>query len=142
MALTVTDPLKFNIPIGDRWLTIREVDFDNSYPTGGEPLTYKQLGCAVAPDIVIALDRLGFSFEYDKTNQKLKALCPGVVTGAAGAGTLDDFPMSGVGATAASIGLTAGNTTTRFGGSVEVANTADLSTLTDVLVLTIGKHAA
>lgn len=142
MALNVANPAGAAIPIGDRWLTLREVDFDNSYPTGGEPLTWKQLGFIVAPDFVTAFDKLGFSFEYQKATQLLVARCPGVVTTAAGAGTLDDFPLSGVGATTASIGLTAGNATTRFGGAVEVANTTDLSTLTAVLVMSIGKFLA
>lgn len=140
MALTISDPIGFAVPFGDRWLTIREIAFDTSYPTGGEPLTYKQLGLAARPDVVIPLSRLGFSFEYDKANEKIKALCPGVVTTAAGAAALDDFPLSGVGATAASIALTAGNTTTRFGGQVEVANAANLATLTGVVVLTIGRQ--
>lgn len=135
MALTNTfiNRVKF----GNKRVHTLDIDFDSSYPTGGESLTASDLGLHKV-ELLLASPKTGFSFEYDYTNSKLKAMCPGVVTGAAGAGTLDDFPMSGVGATAASVGLTAGNTTTRFGGQVEVANTADLSTITDVRVMAIG----
>lgn len=135
MALTVT--LNNRTTFGNKKITVADIDFDSSYPTGGESLTAAQLGMKKI-ELLIATPKTGFSFEYDYANSKLKALCPGVVTGAAGAGTLDDFPLSGVGATSASVGLTAGNTTTRFGGQVEVANTADLSTITDVRVMAVG----
>lgn len=123
--------------IGAGWyISTATVAFDNAYATGGESLTAADLGFPVGSTIVLLLaqPRLGFSFEYDYTGKKLLAYCPGVVTTAAGAGVLDDFPLSGVGATAASIGLTAGNATTRFGGQVEVAAAADLSTVTTRVV--------
>lgn len=135
MALTVT--INKRTVIGDRRSVVADVDFDSSYPTGGESLSAADLGLKKV-ELVLASPNSGFSFEYDYTNSKLKAMCPGVVTTAAGAGTLDDFPLSGTGATSASIGLTAGNTTTRFGGQVEVANTVDLSGITDVRVFAIG----
>jgi len=134
MALTVTDPLGIAVPFGDRWLTIREVDFDTSYPTGGEPLTYKQLGFVAKPDIAIALPRLGFTFEYDKANEKLIARALSVAGGAAAAGTDALSIKAGVlnkeSATAANVGLP------------QATSTADLSSLTDVVVLTIGKYPA
>lgn len=123
---------------GNKRVITADIDFDSSYPTGGESLVAADLKHLKKIDFLVASPNDGFTFEYDYTNSKLKALCPGVVTTAAGAGTLDDFPLSGVGATSASIGLTAGNTTTRFGGQVEVASTADLSTVTDVKVWAFG----
>jgi hypothetical protein len=142
MALTRTEVLR--TALRDRFLHIYKVDFDASYPSGGEPLTTADLGFSdLAADlVVIPIEKSGFSLEYDGANSKLKVLVPAVVTGAAGAGTLDDFPMSGVGATAASVGMTAGNTTTRFGAQKEVADTTDLSTLTGVVLLAFGKKPA
>lgn len=113
---------------GNARVTSGLITFDNAYATGGESLTPEMVGLHVITQITV-VNGLGFSFEYDYSGKLLKAFCPGVVTGAAGAGTLDDFPLSGVGTTTVSIGLTAGNTTTRFGGQVEVANGADLSTV-------------
>lgn len=136
MALTVTEVHDQTV-FGNKRVTVADVDFDSSYPTGGESLTAANLKLTKI-ELLLASPKAGFSFEYDYTNSKLLAKCPGVVTTAAGAGTLDDFPLSGTGATAASIGLTAGNTTTRFGGSVEVANTVDLSGVVDVRVIAIG----
>lgn len=72
MALTVTDPVGFPISLGSRYLNIRHVDFDTSYPTGGEPLTFEDLGFSRAPDVVIALPKTRV-FEYDSANEKLKA---------------------------------------------------------------------
>lgn len=139
MALTVTRRLPNAQPDsigGYTWLTVADVLFDNSYAAGGESLTPGDLGFQPGVKIVLltAEPAGGFTFQYDRAASKLKVLCPGVVTGAAGALTLDDFPMSGVGATPASVGLSAGNATTRFGGQVEVANAVDLSTITTRVV--------
>lgn len=72
MALTVTELFKTSAG-GRRWHAFL-VDFDSSYPTGGEVLTKATLGFAYAPDAVVAFDRLGFSFEHDLANEKLKVL--------------------------------------------------------------------
>ena len=134
MGIVVTKKLPNGQPDiigGFTYLQVADCTFDSAYVTGGESLTAGDLGFPPGVKVVLlnAEPEDGFAFQYDRANSKLKVLCPGVVTGAAGAGTLDDFPMSGVGATAASIGLTAGNTTTRFGGQVEIANAVDLSTV-------------
>lgn len=138
MGLTITKIRRVNA--GSCKVGVFDVDFDSSYPAGGESLTAANLGFNTV-DLVICAPKSGFSFDYDYTNSKLKVLCPGVVTTAAGAGTLDDFPLSGLGATTASVGLTAGNATTRFGAQVEIADTVDLSTLTDVRIIVFGNAA-
>lgn len=127
MALAIAS-LKKDV-FGNKRVHSGQITFDSSYPAGGEALTPETLGLHVVESFY-AVGAAGFYFEYDYTNKKLLVKCPGVVTTAAGAGILDDFPLSGVAATAASIGLTAGNATTRFGGMVEVADTVDLSTIT------------
>lgn len=138
MALTITIIKRSNI--GGAKAVVADIDFDSSYPTGGESLTAANLGLDTV-SLVLASPKSGFTYEYDYTGSKLKALCPGVVTTAAGAGVLDDFPLSGTGATAASIGLTAGNATTRFGAQVEIADTVDLSGITDVRIVAFGNVA-
>lgn len=71
MALTVTP--KSNFVIGDRRAVIADVDFDSSYPTGGEPLTAVNLGFTSRADLVIAEPAAGYTFEFDHTNSKLIA---------------------------------------------------------------------
>lgn len=113
---------------GNKREAVYDVVGPTSYTTDGDSLTAANLGYKTI-HYARAVEKAGSGFEwrYDHTNSKLKCLCPGVVTTAAGAGTLDDFPLSGTAATAASIGLTAGNATTRFGAMPQVASTVDLS---------------
>lgn len=101
----------YPVPFGDRWIQILKVDYDASYPTGGESLTKAELGFGKAPDLVFAIPHKGFAFEYDKTNEKLKAFYA-------------DYDAVADGAL------------------IEVANTTNLSTLTDVPVIAIGQIAA
>lgn len=58
---------------GNGFMTVRNFSFDSSYPTGGESLTYAELGFSKAPDWVEVVPKAGFVFEYDIANQKLKA---------------------------------------------------------------------
>lgn len=137
MALTVTKKTPNGVPdvIGG-WtqLAVATVLFDSSYATGGEALTAADLGFPPGCTLVLvnAHPAAGFQFEYDYTNAKLKAYVPGVAIAAAGAATLDDFALTGTGAsTARSIGLDNASTSpVRFGPLQEVANTVDLSAVT------------
>lgn len=129
MALTISS-LKRDIA-GNKRMHSGLITFDSSYATGGEALTPENLGMHTIDHIDVR-SALGFTFDYDHTNAKLLAYCPGVVIGAAGAATLDDFALSGVGSsTARSVGLdnAAGSSTVRFGGQVEVANAENLATV-------------
>lgn len=122
--------------IGDLLWVAADVTFDNSYPAGGEALTPANLGFTdIEPyaQIVslVATPSGGYNFEYDYANRKLKVRVPGVAIGAAGSATLDDYPLSGVGATATSIGLkNDAASPVRFGPQQEVADTLDLHTIT------------
>ena len=71
MALTVTT--KSNFVIGDRRAVIADIDFDSSYPTGGEDLTPETLGFTSRADFVLAEPAGGYLFEYDHTGKKLIA---------------------------------------------------------------------
>lgn len=129
MALTISG-LKKDV-VGNKRQHFGLITFDSSYPTGGEALVPADLGLHTIERISFE-QGLGFNFEYDYSAQKVKAFCPGIVIGAAGAATLDDFPLTGVGAsTARSVALdnAASAGTQRFGGQVEVANTENLSTV-------------
>ncbi|MCP4346118.1 MAG: hypothetical protein GY795_11410 [Desulfobacterales bacterium] len=55
---------------------IRDVTFDDSYPTGGEALTPVSLGLGEI-DVFVAEGAGGYVFEYDRTNDKLKAFTGG-----------------------------------------------------------------
>ena len=117
---------------GNKRKTRGTIAFDSSYPDGGEAFTARQLGLAVVETLIVH-PRLGIVFEPDLPALKIKALVPGVTVGAAGAVTVDDFPVAvGVppGASAFSIGLGTGSATHRFGAMPEVADTATLATIT------------
>lgn len=115
MALTVTRTAfpgaGDRISLGDRWLRIVSIAFDNSYPTNGEPLTFADLGFSDAPDVVVCIGgHKGYSFDYDATNQKVLVYW-------------------------------GDNNNASDGPAVEVANTTDISAITAAKFLVIGKYA-
>lgn len=69
-------------------LRVADITFDSSYPTGGESLTPQMLGLTVI-DFINAPAKGGYSFEYDRTNKKLKAL---YATG----GGVEAIPFAGI----------------------------------------------
>lgn len=117
-----------------RWVR-GTVAFDSSYPTGGESFTAANIGLRVI-DSIHFHHTAGVSFEYDYTNSKILAYVPGVVVGAAGALVVDDFVPTGVAATggtsAVGLAANAANSTVRFGVQTQVADTANLATITGV----------
>ena len=77
MALTVSynapsDPERFT---RNRAVLFGTVDFDSSYPTGGETLDLS--GYFDTVQFVLAEPTSGYVFEYDHTNLKLKAYTAG-----------------------------------------------------------------
>jgi hypothetical protein len=74
MALTLTDPN--SLPrierLGRRKRVTKLVTFDSSYDTGGESLTPAMFGLTAIDDVQ-AQPAGGYAFEYDYTNQILKA---------------------------------------------------------------------
>lgn len=75
MAATVTQ-IANDIP-GNRRQTVTTVTFDNSYPTGGLPVTAKQLGLGSVDfahaQVSVAGTGSVTAVFYDIANQKLKA---------------------------------------------------------------------
>lgn len=69
MALTTSNIIQ--TVFGNKNITMLDVAFDNSYARGGEALDPTTLGMYEA-EFVQILDKLGYSFEYDYTNKKIK----------------------------------------------------------------------
>jgi hypothetical protein len=140
MALTVTRSGMWQGLLGDLRYARVTIAFDSSYPTGGESLTAADLGLKKI-DMIQIQPQSGLVFEYDYTNSKVKAYAQGVSVGAAGAATMDDFPVdAGPGASTISISLTnsGGSATHGLGALKECPNTNDLSSVTGVRVFAIG----
>lgn len=137
MALALTS-LQYGTA-GNMQLVTGVIAFDSSYPTGGEALTPATLGLTTVA-FLVAHPTKGLTFEYDYTNSTLLAYAQGVLVGAAGAVTIDDFPVTaGPGVSASvSVGLGAGSATVGLGALKEVPSTNDLSTVTGVRFLCVG----
>lgn len=76
MAVTVSRANNPQVE-GARRVTVTNVTFDSSYPTGGEPLTFSDLGLTSVEFAVATLKTGGtgsvVQVWYDTANQKLKA---------------------------------------------------------------------
>jgi len=136
MALTIS--VVERTVFGNKRIVIADVDFDSSYPTGGESLQASDVGLK-AIDFLQATPKSGYIFEYDYTNEKLKAFYPTksqdsnlaatvTVTGTTGDGDAGTYDVS----------FSGEKGTVDAGPAEEVANGTDLSSLTDVRVMIIG----
>ena len=113
MSLTVA--IDHRSTFGNQRIRHLSVDFDNSYPMGGETLSPGDMGLRRA-DMVTPSPQGGYSFEYDAANEKLKVLDTvpllveeEVVTVASNAGQLAYKPLYIV-----AVQVTAGTTTGAF----------------------------
>jgi len=121
------------------------VAFDNSYPTNGEPMDMSK----VFPNdlhLVLFEVKAGYIFEYDYTNKKVKAYYPTKAQAVANSGgnqliaTTGSATASAVDATTPHVDVPAGfRSAVDHGAAEEVQNTADLSALTAVRFVAIGK---
>lgn len=102
-----------------------------TYPSGGVPLpAYGQFGMKRFLEYIVLTDSddaTGIVWKFDQENKKLRAFIPGVTVGAAGAVTVDDFPLTSDDntlATAMSVSLTnsVGAGTHHFGVLKELVN--------------------
>jgi len=82
MALTVDNFVR--TVFGNKVIAFCNVDFDASYPTGGEALAASTLGMKKV-EFLLAEPKLGYVFEYDYANSKLKAYWADFSATAAGA---------------------------------------------------------
>lgn len=70
--MSATVKVKAQLSMNNACMNVVEVTFDDSYVTGGEPLTPAQMGLSVI-HAVIPANNGGYAFEYDKAAKKLKA---------------------------------------------------------------------
>ena len=72
MALTISnrEPSLF----GNKSVQMFDMAFDSSYAFGGESLTPANMGLETVDRVVIE-PKAGYTFEYDATNEKVKAFC-------------------------------------------------------------------
>lgn len=124
------------------------IAFDSSYPTGGESMDLT--GKFATLELVLFESNSGYLFQYDYTNKKVKVFTPTnqhlhTITVAGGeAGTVfvgiasdaNDAALSKTEATART-GITGVQNASAAAGA-EVANTTDLSALTDVRFVAYG----
>lgn len=141
MALTITKVKVANL--GSAKAVVADLDFDSSYPTGGESLTPANLGLDTI-DFLLAEPQDGLVYEYDYTNEKLIAYEQGFTTGSttaadATSGTLVE-DIAGTEGTFRAMGV-AVDTDILFGKLKECAATTDLSGVTDVRVIAFGNFA-
>jgi len=138
MSLTITNR-EFSV-FGTKRVVFCDIAFDSSYPTGGESLTPGDIGLSVATHVTIA-GNSGYVFEYDYTNSKVKAMTP---TAAQAAVTTDKVTIADTGAGNITDGQSCIVDAT-FRSAVdaaaadEVGNTTDLSAVTSVKVMFIGR---
>lgn len=72
MALTIDQ--KKRVSLGSATLVIADVDFDSSYPTGGEAFTLADFGLSQSIYFGIAQPSNGHTFQIDRANKKIKVL--------------------------------------------------------------------
>lgn len=118
MALTLSQ--KHNLVVGNKRLTVTNVTFDSSYPTGGEPVTAADFGLSVL-DLVLIQPPSGFLVEFDSTNSKL------VVRNSTAGHTHTEN-------TAATYTQNAATNASSAVAASEVANATSLATLTAVVM--------
>lgn len=117
--------------VGKKRRNIVKIQFGDgakTYPSGGVPMpTQDQFGMIRQLDYLNILDQddsNGVFWKYDKDNNKLRSYVQGVVNGAAGAVTLDDFPVTAGYGTTGSLSMSfnnnAGAGTQRWGALQEV----------------------
>lgn len=136
MALSYSNLELFGM--GNRRMHRFDVDFDSSYPTGGESLDLGLVRMRKI-DVIIISPKDGYLFEYDYTNDKIQVITPVAEVADSLEITID------VGATAVKSSSVNGDIVSHIGqagisaaAGSEVAPTTDLSSLTGVRCLAIG----
>ena len=136
MALTIS--VVERTVFGNKRIVIADVDFDSSYPTGGESLQASDVGLK-AIDFLQATPKSGYIFEYDYTNEKLKAFYPTKSQDSNLAATVTVTSNTGDGdAGTYDVSFSGEKGAVDAGPAEEVTNGTDLSSLTDVRVMIIG----
>ncbi len=137
MALTVTkDQASVERISRNMGMLTGTIAFDSSYPTGGEALT----GLSKYFKSLLRLSvqgEAGYVFEFDRPGNKLKVLYP---QGGESTTAVDGSAVVDTGATAVTSSAANGAIVTVYAGRArEVANAVDLSTLTGVHFIAVGR---
>lgn len=134
MALTIS--VTKQTVVGDLAYVSGTVDFDSSYPTGGESFAPADVGLSVF-DLVLCSPTSGVIFEMDYTNSNLQAFFP---TGGGGTpASALAVPKVSSGASSASA-VDATTPTITPGVGKEVKSAQNLSTLTGVKFVAFGQR--
>ena len=75
MAITITNPGSSSPGVGvpgNVKYVIKDITFDDSYPTGGEGLSATQLGLEEVYIVLISQKSDGYVVQYDYSNEKLE----------------------------------------------------------------------
>lgn len=118
-------------------VVVADITYDSSYASGGESLTPAMLGLNTI-DLMLTSIKSGYLFEYDYSNQKLKALyARPAVTGTLAA-SIDSgaTPVTSSAANGAVVTLS-GNPAVAAAVAGDVTASTDLSTIT-VRVMAFG----
>ena len=122
-----------NSALANKRVVFAELAFDSSYPTGGEALTANTLGM-LQIDRVFVEPKGGYTFEYDHSAGKLKAMVPVSVVAGSGTAATNNFLFKSATAT-----LEVDGTGTAFQQAAsEVLDTTDLAALTGVKIMVVG----
>lgn len=140
MALTLAS--LDNSIFGAKRIVTGTMDFDSSYPTGGEPLTASTIGLGTV-DFIVIQTTSGLMFEYNYSGALVLAYLIGVRTGntsvaSAGVTTGALLEDSADAETVARLLGTAVNVTYNLGYLKEVPSTTNLSAITGVRFMAIG----
>jgi len=133
MALTLT--VKDRTVFGNKRIVIVDVDFDSSYPSGGETLNASDLGLSSIDFVSPPSSKDGYLFDYDYTNSKLKVFYP--VKEVADTLVIDAGTTT-VTSTAANGDIISGTPGITRSVGEEVPNGTDLSALTAVRLFVFG----
>ena len=135
MALTVT--IDEQSIMGSKRVVYGRIAFDTSYPTGGEALTANNIGLGIIDDICFtSVGRLGYIYYTDTTlpatTLNVEILCPtgGTAPAAVADPTVNSMSSGSIAIT--STGSTIALTLGVAGIGVEMGNTANCSTLTNI----------
>lgn len=140
MVLTVDNITKILGGAANRNILICDIDFDISYPTGGEAFAASQFGWGEF-DLVLVSPTGGLIFEFDYANELLLAFEQGFRTGstaAAAAGNatnVEDFAAAETSFEAAGVAV---DTNISMGALRQIGNTVNLSSITNARVFAIG----
>lgn len=125
--------------VGDLRYVSGSIDFDSAYATGGLAFDPGRLGMSVI-DLILFSPTSGLMFEYDYTNNKVKAFFPTGGAGTPAAALAVPTVLASTGAvTASAVDATRPTGAVLPGVGAQVPASQNLATLTGVKFVAFGK---